>query len=107
MLVLVTAGRRSGLAVGLVALLSAICFIGIRWNIVLPGFALPELPGLEYALVEPHLNYLARYTPTIMEWQVSAFAIGIALILFAVGYHLLPLEKEPSTETWQRQEVSR
>ncbi len=106
MLVLVTAGRRSGLAVGIVALLSAICFVGIRWNIVLPGFVLPELPGLEHALVEPHLNYLERYVPSLMEWQVSAFAVGVALILFAIGYHLLPLEREAGGETWQKQEVS-
>jgi len=93
-LVLVSVGRRSPLAVGLAALVSTIGFIGIRWNIVLPGFAVAELPGIERAFIEPHLNYIARYVPTTMEWLVSAFAIGIALILFAIGFGLLPLEAE-------------
>lgn len=93
--VLATIGRRSSLATGLAALVSTIGFIGIRWNIVLPGFAVAELPGIERAFIEPHLNYIVRYTPTAMEWLVSAFAIGVALILFAIGFGLLPLEREP------------
>lgn len=92
--VLVTAGRRSGLATGLAALISVVGFVGIRWNIVLPGFATAELPGIETAFIEPHLNYIARYVPTAMEWLVSVFAIGIAFILFALGVGLLPLERE-------------
>lgn len=92
---LATIGRRSAPATGLAALVSTIGFVGIRWNIVLPGFAVAELPGIERAFIEPYLNYLARYTPTAMEWLVSAFAIGVALVLFAIGFGLLPLEREP------------
>jgi len=93
-LILITVGRRSALAAGLAALLSALGFIGIRWNIVLPGFAMEELPNIETAIIEPHLNYIAPYVPSSMEWLVTAFAIGVGLILFVVGFSLLPLEAE-------------
>ena len=91
---LATIGRHNARAAGLAALLSAIGFLGIRWNIVLPGFAVPELPGIEHAYVEPHLDRLTAYVPSSMEWLVSAFAIGVALTLFAVGFGLLPLEQD-------------
>ncbi len=94
MIVLATTGRRNPLAVGVVSLISAVAFLAIRWNIVLPGFALPELPGIENAIVEPHLNYLAVYVPSWMEWLVSAFAVGVGLVLFSLGFGLLPLEGE-------------
>ncbi len=91
LLILVTVGRKSGLWTGLAALISAIGFVGIRWNIVLPGFAVEELPGIGRAFAEPHWTY-TLYSPSTMEWLVSAFAIGLALILFSLGYTLLPLE---------------
>ena len=92
-LILVTAGRRSALAAGLAAALSAVGFVGIRWNIVLPGFAVAELPHIETAYVEPFLVY-GVYVPTAMEWLVSVFAIGVALIVFALGLGLLPLQHD-------------
>lgn len=91
LIVLATVGRKSALATGLAALVSAIGFVGIRWNIVLPGFAVEELPGIGQSFFEPHWIY-GLYVPSLMEWQVSVFAIGLALILFALGYTLLPLE---------------
>jgi protein NrfD len=94
LVLLATLGRRQARVVGLAALVSALGFVGIRWNIVLPGFALPELPGIERALIEPHLNYLIPYRPTAMEWLVVAFAISIPLMLFAIGFGILPLEPE-------------
>ncbi|MGQ9600972.1 MAG: NrfD/PsrC family molybdoenzyme membrane anchor subunit [Anaerolineae bacterium] len=91
LIVLTTIGRKSALATGLAALVSAIGFVGIRWNIVLPGFAVEELPGIGRSFLEPHWLY-GRYVPSLMEWQMSLFAIGLALVLFAIGYTLLPLE---------------
>ncbi len=91
LLILVTVGRKSALWTGLAALISAIGFVGVRWNIVLPGFAVEELPGIGRAFAEPHWTY-TLYSPSTMEWLVSVFAIGLALILFALGYTLLPLE---------------
>jgi len=96
-LILATVGRRNSSLIGLAGLLSAAGFIGIRWNIVLPGFVVPELPGLETAVTEPHLIF-GRYVPTPMEWLVSCFAIGVALTLFAIGFGLLPLGEEAQVQ---------
>lgn len=90
LLMLVTLGRKSAVWTGLAGLVSAIGFIGVRWNIVLPGFAVEELPGIGKAFYEPHWLY-GLYVPSAMEWLVSAFAIGLALVIFALGYTLLPL----------------
>lgn len=96
LLVLATVGRKSALATGLAALVSAIGFVGIRWNIVLPGFAVEELPGIGKSFFEPHWVY-GLYVPSLMEWQVSIFAVGLALVMFAIGYSILPLEAEVQT----------
>ncbi|MBM3135934.1 MAG: hypothetical protein FJZ89_11770 [Chloroflexi bacterium] len=96
LLVLATVGRKSALATGLAALVSAIGFVGIRWNIVLPGFAVEELPGIGQSFFEPHWIY-GSYVPSLMEWQVSIFAVGLALVMFALGYSILPLEAEVQT----------
>jgi len=96
LIVLVTIGRKSALATGLAALVSAIGFVGIRWNVVLPGFAVEELPGIGQSFFEPHWVY-GLYVPSLMEWQVSIFAIGLALVMFALGYSILPLEAEVQT----------
>jgi molybdopterin-containing oxidoreductase family membrane subunit len=86
-------GRRSALWTGLAALISTIGFVGIRWNLVLPGFAVEELPGIGRSFLEPHWAY-GPYTPSLMEWQVAIFAIGLALVIFSIGYSLLPLDAE-------------
>lgn len=96
LILLVTLGRASAFWTGLAALISTIGFIGIRWNLVLPGFAVEELPGIGESFLELHWVY-GPYVPSLMEWQVTIFAIGLALVIFGLGYILLPLEAEPAT----------
>lgn len=91
LLILLTVGRKSAVWTGLAGLISAIGFVGVRWNIVLPGFAVEELPGIGRSFFEPHWTY-GLYVPSAMEWRVSLFAIGLALTVFALGNLLLPLE---------------
>jgi len=98
LLLLSTVGRKSALWAGLAGLVSAIGFIGVRWNIVLPGFAVEELPGIGQSFFEPHWMY-GRYVPSAMEWQVTMFGIGLALLLFVVGYILLPLEAKEAPDS--------
>ncbi|MBI2907089.1 MAG: polysulfide reductase NrfD [Chloroflexi bacterium] len=93
LIVLTTIGRKSAFATGTAALISALGFVGIRWNIVLPGFAVEDLPGMGRSFFEPHWTY-GFYAPSSMEWQVAGFGVGLALIIFAIGYSLLPLEAE-------------
>ncbi len=93
LLILFTLGRKSAFWAGLAGAVSAIGFVGIRWNIVLPGFAVEELPGIGRSFYEPHWIY-GLYVPSLMEWQVALFGIGLAFILFALGASFLPLETE-------------
>lgn len=81
--------RRSPRWIGGVSLITVIGFVGVRWNIVLPGFANELIPGLREAYMEPKLS--AVYNPSSMEWLVAAGAIGAAFVLFVVGAWLFPL----------------
>lgn len=80
---------KSHLWVGSAALIAVVGFVGVRWNIVLPGFATELLPGLRLAYQDPRLAFV--YSPTIMEWSVTIGLIGLAILLFILGYQLLPL----------------
>ncbi len=93
MSLLFVVGRKSALWTGIAALLATIGFVGIRWNIVLPGFAVEELPGLGEAFIEPHWTY-GIYVPSLMEWQVTLFSIGVGVLILALGFWLLPLRSE-------------
>ncbi len=93
MLILTFPGRKSAFWTGVAALIATIGFIGIRWNIVLPGFAAEELPGIGRAFMEPHWVY-RFYSPTWVEWGVTFFCIGIGALILALGLWLLPLRAE-------------
>ncbi|MBO9369744.1 MAG: polysulfide reductase NrfD [Chloroflexi bacterium] len=93
MLILTFLGRRSALWTGIAGLLATIGFIGIRWNIVLPGFAVEELPGISKSFFEPHWTY-GLYIPSAMEWGVTLFSVGVGVLILALGFGLLPLRAE-------------
>jgi len=100
LILLTTVGRRSALWTGLAALVSAVGFVGVRWNIIMPGFAVEELPGIGQAFFEPSWMY-GPYVPTPMEWLVATFLIGLALVVFALGSWVLPLGAEPNVREHQ------
>ncbi len=82
-------------ALGLAGALTAIMYMAVRLNIVIPGFITPELRGLEHAFFDKRLTY--SYVPTLAEWQVTLFVVMLGIALFYLGYQLLPLvtaEKE-------------
>ncbi|MGQ9710022.1 MAG: NrfD/PsrC family molybdoenzyme membrane anchor subunit [Anaerolineae bacterium] len=93
MLILTFPGRRSAIWTGIAGLLATIGFIGIRWNIVLPGFAVEELPGIGRSFIEPHWTY-GLYVPSAMEWGVTLFSVGVGVLILALGFWLLPLRAE-------------
>jgi len=93
MLILTFPGRRSALWTGIAGLLAAIGFVGIRWNIVLPGFAVEELPGISQSFFEPHWTY-GPYIPSAMEWEVTLFIVGVGVLILALGFWFLPLRAE-------------
>lgn len=81
--------RTSPRWIGAASLITVIGFVGVRWNIVLPGFANELLPGLRDAFIEPKLT--AVYNPSAMEWLVVAGSVGAAFVIFTVGAWLFPL----------------
>ncbi len=74
---------------GIAALLVAAGMLSVRLNAVIPGQILPQLEGLDTAFVSDRLAF--DYAPSVMEWLVSLFVASIAVLLFYVGYRLLPI----------------
>ncbi len=79
-------------AVGLAGSLVALSFFAVRLNLVIPGLVTPQLKGLETAYLSDRLSY--AYTPTLFEWQVTAFIVALGVALLYLGYRLLPLVTE-------------
>ncbi|MBI2246502.1 MAG: polysulfide reductase NrfD [Armatimonadetes bacterium] len=71
--------RRAGLAGALIAVL----FMSVRLNIVIPGLAVPILPGLEGAIQHPRLTTF--YLPSLHEWLVLSGVVALGILMFAVA----------------------
>lgn len=78
--------RQSIYAVGSAAVLVVSTFVTVPLNIIIPGLAYPtpELKGIAQAFMHPRLSY--DYSPAVTEWLVVVCALGLALVLFALGY---------------------
>jgi molybdopterin-containing oxidoreductase family membrane subunit len=92
--------RRAGLAGALVAVL----FMSVRLNVVIPGLAVPVLPGLEGVVRHPRLTTF--YVPSLHEWFVLAFVVAIGILLFALARRHLNLfgrlrEASPGSDQYQ------
>lgn len=87
--VLLLTGRNSPGTVGTAALLIALSFLALRFNIVVPGLTTSPLPGLANAYIEARLSF--HYLPTTMEWLVLLFNGSLAVLLLAIGFNYLPL----------------
>jgi molybdopterin-containing oxidoreductase family membrane subunit len=80
--------------VSLAGLLIAIGFIGVRLNIVIPALAMEEVAGLTRAISSSRIT--THYFPSLTEWLLTAGIVGIGLLLFGLGEHLLPHGQEES-----------
>jgi molybdopterin-containing oxidoreductase family membrane subunit len=96
LLLTLPATRRNPIAVAAAALLIVVGLFGMRLNIVVPGLAVEEIRGLTTAVASVRVQ--ASYFPSLMEWLVTAWIIGLGLLLFGVGEKLLPVERQPMTE---------
>ncbi len=81
--------RRKIWAVATAGALIATTFLVVRLNTVIPGLAIPELSGLEAAFTGPGLT--THYVPSINEWLVFVWAVGLAALIFLVGRRILPI----------------
>lgn len=87
-LILIVRGKSPSWA-GWTGLLIALTFFSVRLNIVIPGLAVPELQGLQTAYTGPGLSF--DYLPTLSEWLLLVWIVSLGLIVFLIGYHLLPI----------------
>ena len=94
--VLLIAKPRAVGAVGLAGFLIAVTFISVRLNIVIPGLAVEELEGLRQAFTGPGLTF--DYFPSLSEWLLFFWSIGLAGLIFLLGKTYLPVY-EPATQT--------
>ena len=78
--------------VGIAAALSAVTFVAVTLNIVIPVLVTPELEGLATAFVDPKLN--PNYAPNAMEWMVIVFVLGVGGLIYGLGLRFLPLKTQ-------------
>ncbi len=84
---------RSVTAISIAGALIAFSFITVRLNIVIPALAVPELEGLKHAFTGPGLTF--DYFPSLMEWLLFFFTVGMAGLVFMLGKAVLPV-----LDTW-------
>ncbi|RMF31514.1 MAG: hypothetical protein D6765_01650 [Bacteroidetes bacterium] len=71
--------------------------IAVRFNIVIPAFVAPPVPGLEGVL--RHWRMAFEYFPSFWEWVTSIGGISLIVFLFLLAYRNLPLFENPELET--------
>ncbi len=80
---------KNALWAGLAGLLVAFTFMSVRLNIVIPGLAVPEMQGLAEAFTGPGLTF--NYFPTLTEWLLQIWTVSAGLLVFLIGYRVLPI----------------
>jgi molybdopterin-containing oxidoreductase family membrane subunit len=78
-------------ATALASLCILLGFIGVRLNIVIPPLAAEEIKGLTEAYHS--LRLATYYFPSQTEWLSSIAILCIGILLFAIGWKILPLEE--------------
>lgn len=74
--------RKPALWVG-AGLILSVAFISSRLNVLMPGQATEKLDGLQEAFFHPRLTYV--YTPTLMEYLVALFCLGLGVAVLWIG----------------------
>ena len=89
LVLLIRARHRTNIAaVAAAGFLVAFGLFGLRLNIVIPGLATEELPGLTDTIASRRLQ--GTYVPSVMEWLVSASILGFGMLMFGLGERYLP-----------------
>lgn len=89
-------GRNSPGAVALGAFLIALNFVAMRLNIVVPGQVTPEFVGLSKAFADRRLTF--EYFPSLYEWLFYVWFLALAVLIFLIGYKLLPLTRSEASD---------
>ncbi|RMG61697.1 MAG: molybdopterin oxidoreductase [Calditrichaeota bacterium] len=64
--------------------------ISVRFNLVIPAFVTPPIPGLEHVF-DNHPRLAFSYFPSPGEWVTSIGMIAFVIFLFTLAYGLLPM----------------
>lgn len=91
--------RWTGRSAVWLALACALVIVGIfavRLNIVIPGLTVPQIEDLASAYVDPRLK--SDYFPNLAEWLTNVGTSALFLIVFSLGYLLLPIVGRPVPE---------
>lgn len=88
-LVILAAWPRNANLVGIAGLLIAASFLVVRLNIVIPALVTPPLPGLAEAFSD--LRLTTHYFPSGVEWAILSFSVALSMLLFYLGFRLLPV----------------
>lgn len=70
------------------ALLIVLTFVAVRYDFVVPSFAVYPLDGLQDAFV--HVRLSTDYVPNLNEWLVSLWVCSLGLVAFLLGTTRIP-----------------
>lgn len=76
-------------AAGLGGVLTAMAYMAVRLNHVIPGQITPAMKALQQAYTDNRLTFV--YFPSANEWAVFAFSVALAVALFYLGHRFLPV----------------
>ena len=68
----------------------------MRLNIVVPGQVTPEFVGLSKAFADRRLTF--EYFPSLYEWLFYVWFLALAVLIFLIGYKLLPLTRSEASD---------
>lgn len=75
--------------------------VAVRLNLVIPAYIVPQLPGLEKAVIDPRLMY--HYYPSITEWVSSIGLFALVTLGLMLSWRILPLyEAQEEVEEFER-----
>ncbi|MCB2178420.1 polysulfide reductase NrfD [bacterium] len=88
--------RGTAFGVGFAGLGIVLGELAVRWNLIVPALALPELEGLVEATPSPRISTF--YVPSTMEWFVTIGILGLGLAAFALGSKWFLPQTQEGTE---------
>ena len=91
---LVALGRRSAFWMGTAGFSMLLGILAVRFDIVVPAYLNPVLPGLNLAYQDPRFVY--QYSPSSSEWLISVGLVAFLALILAVALDLLPMGREIS-----------
>lgn len=84
--------RHNPFWLGLGGLSAVIGIVAVRFNLVVPAYIVPMLPGLDHVINQPRWAY--SYFPSFWEWASSIGGVALVVLPFSIMFRLLPLFHE-------------